>query len=63
MNRTVLKKHNGQQQLSAYPAYGAVHHAFTGYAREAALLQKAGNELLQPRNEAVANILRLAKTI
>ncbi len=65
MNKTLHKK------LTASPIYGHTktitypgsEDMLAGLASEMYLLRKAAKDLLQPRSEAVAGILNLARTI
>jgi hypothetical protein len=67
MNKTLHKKLTEKHLYKHTPtlAYynGDDMQPGTGFANEMSMLREAAKDLMQPRKEAIANILRLAATI
>ena len=61
MNRTVHKKLTAKHHEEALPASGVGNaDGFSGLVQELKQLQE---DLLQPRPQAIANILKMAKSV
>ena len=64
MNKTLHKKLTGKHPYGHMPvAYANGDEMLTGLSYEMGVLRNAAKDLLQPRPEAVANLLRMAREI
>ena len=64
MNKTLHSKLTGKHLYEHTPAMAhAAEEGHYGFAHEMNILREAANDLLQPRPQAIANILKLAKNI
>jgi len=64
MNKTLHKKLTEKYFYEHTPSLAhADDDALTGFAGELSLLHKDAQNLMQPRPEAIANILRIAKSL
>ena len=66
MNKTLHKKlteknHSSYMHLQAFPAEEAI--VYSRHSQEMQILQAAAKDLMQPRPEAIARLLQLAKSI
>ena len=65
MNKTLHSKLTGKHLYDHTPAmaHAGDNDGQYGFAHEMNILRAAAKDLLQPRPQAIANILRLAKNI
>jgi hypothetical protein len=63
MNKTLHKKLTEKYHEPTPALAHGSGEMFTALSDEMKLLRKAASELLQPRPQAVANLLKLAKTV
>lgn len=66
MNKTLHKKLTENHLYKHTPLlanFNGDNTQATGLAHEMNLLRQAANDLMQPRKEAIANILKLARNI
>lgn len=63
MNKTVHKKLTASQSSKTQILHYSTGSVPASFSHELKLLQKAAKELLQPRPEAITNLMKMARTL